>query len=118
MRITAPEEWLFDLQLWVMSQGISVWLVDLEPYEHCRVAGVVERLRIDPLSGSVDVSLIDGTGVTSALWQIRRPTPQLALVPGRGVVLDGQSTLASDGSVAFEEPTFQASDLGSVGEGA
>lgn len=111
------DRWLFDFQLWVMSQGISAWLGDVEPYEPCRVAGVVERMRLDPLEGSLDVLISDGTGVTSARWHIRRPTPQLALAPGRGVVLDGPSTLASDGSVVFEEPTFQAFDLGPVGEG-
>ena len=117
MGSTMPEAWLFDFQLWAISQGISVWLIDLEPYEHCRVAGVVDRLRIDPLSGSVEIVISDGTGVTSARWHIRRPTPQLALVPGRGVVLDGSSTLALDGSVRFEEPTFHAFDLDAVGEG-
>jgi hypothetical protein len=107
---------LFDFQLWVISQGISAWLGDVEPYEPCRVAGMVERMRIDPLDGSLGVLISDGTGVTSAKWHIRRPTPQLALAPGRGVVLEGSSTLASDGSVVFEEPAFQAFDLGSVGE--
>jgi hypothetical protein len=107
---------LFDFQLWVISQAISAWLSDVEPYERCRVAGVVQRLRIDPLDGSLDVLISDGTGVTLARWHIRRPTPQLALVPGRGVVLDGSSTVASDGSLVFEEPTFESFDLSSVGE--
>lgn len=111
------DRFLFELQAWVLSFAPSVWLIDIQPYESCRVAGVVRKLRIDPKGGSIDAVITDGTGEASARWQIRRPTPQLAVAPGRGVVLEGLTTLVPDGSVGFDEPHFVVFDLGSGLEG-
>src|SRR5687768_14191088 len=85
----STDTYLFDLQSWALSFGPSVWLGDIELYELARVAGVVERLRIDPVKGALEVVITDGTGRATARWPLRRPAPQLAVVPGRGVVLRG-----------------------------
>lgn len=60
-----------------------MWLIDLEPYEHCRVAGVVRRLRVDPTGGYIEATVNDGTGEVAARWPIRRSAPELAIVRGR-----------------------------------
>jgi hypothetical protein len=99
--------WLFELQLWTVSQGASVWLVDLAPYESCRVAGLVERLRIDPVAGFIEASISDGTASVLAQWSIGRPTPQLAVAPGRAVVLEGVAGIGPDGELVLVNPTFE-----------
>lgn len=104
-------QYLFRLQTWALSLAPSVWLIDLQPYENCRVAGVIRKLRIDPVDGAIDAVITDGTAEVSARWQIRRPTPQVAIVPGRGVALEGLTIVAPDGSIALDEPRFEVFDL-------
>ena len=95
-------------QRWAISAGASVWLMDLEPYEECRVVGVVNSLRMDPREGLIEITINDGTGEVSARWMIQRPIPQLALAPGTAVVLDGVATIGNDSRLLLLEPGFQA----------
>ena len=91
-------------QLWAISAGASAWLIDLEPYEKCRLAGVVKRLRVDPHQGHIEATINDGTGEVAARWAIRRQAPELALAPGTAVVLDGVVEVGDDGRPALLEP--------------
>ncbi|MGH2700010.1 MAG: hypothetical protein ACRDJL_12550 [Actinomycetota bacterium] len=95
-------------QLWAISAGASRWLIDLEPYEYCRVVGVVRSMRVDPSEGYIGVTINDGTAEVVARWSIRRPAPELALVPGTEVVLDGVVAVGDDGRPILQEPEFQA----------
>ena len=95
-----------ELPLWAVAQGASSFIVDLSAYEAFRVAGIVRSLRLDPTVGVVEVTLADGTGTVSASWTIRRPTPQLALVPGRAAVLRGVATVGPAGDIVLTEPQF------------
>jgi hypothetical protein len=108
------DRWLFELQVWALSKGISAWLCNLEPYEACHVAGIVERLFIDPQHGLIEVSLSDGTGTAVAQWGIRRPTPELALTPGTAVVLDGVAVIGAHGEFVIREPTFETDSFPDV----
>lgn len=103
----AEQRWLMELQLWAVSQGASVWLVDLEPYEPCRVVGVVERLRLDPRRGHLQATITDGTGEVAARWPIRTPPSEVAVAPGRAVVLEGVAVVAHDGALILQDPTFR-----------
>jgi len=94
-------------QHWAISAGASGWLVDLKPYERCRVVGVVKRLRVDPLHGYIEVTIDDGTGQVAARWAIRGHDPQLALAPRTAVVLDGVAVVGDDGQLTLLEPGFQ-----------
>jgi hypothetical protein len=103
----AFERWLAELQLWAISSGATTWLIDLEPYVSCRVVGIVERLRIDPLSGYIEATVFDGTAAAPARWAIRRSTEELAAVPGRGVVLEGMAVIGHDGELLLDEPSLR-----------
>lgn len=89
--------------------------MDVEPYERCRVVGAVQKLRIDPGGNVIEADITDGTGQTRARWSLRSPTPELAIAPGRGVVLEGVSTRDADGLVVFEEPRFTVVELARAG---
>jgi hypothetical protein len=106
---------LAELQLWAVSRGASLWLIDLQPYELCRIAGVVERLRLDPGGGLIEATVSDGTGEVTARWSIRRPTPELAVSPGRAVVLEGIAVVGRDGELILSEPTFEIVHFPEVG---
>ena len=103
----AQQSWLAELQLWAVSNGASTWIIDLKPYVVCRVAGVIERVRIDPLNGWLQATLTDGTGEVVARWSIRRPTPELAAAPGRGVALGGIAFIDDGGGLVLSEPTLR-----------
>ena len=96
-----------DLAHIAASRGASVRLVDLEPYEPCRVVGVVEHLRIDPRKGYIDALISDGTGDLLLRWFIRSPASDLAVVPGQVVALDGMATRRDDGRLIIEEPAVE-----------
>lgn len=94
-----------ELLLWAVSIGASTWICDLEPYLPARVAGIVDRTLIGPRKGVIEAFVWDGSGCVLARWHIRRPTPELALVPGRRVLLDGVPRLGETGLVMVE-PAF------------
>ena len=83
----------------------SARIADLEPYEVCRVVAVVESLKIDPLAASIEATVTDGTGRLVARWSLVRPTPQLVVVPGRRVLLEGMTSSGESGLVLID-PRF------------
>lgn len=107
--LSDAERRLTELQLWAVSAGVSCWVIDLEPYEACRVAGLIERLTLDPIEGHMDASVTDGTDRIIARWAIRRPTPQLSCVPGRLVIIEGVPIAGDDCSMILE-PAFELVD--------
>jgi hypothetical protein len=99
------------LALWAVSSGASVWLIDLQPYEFSRVAGIVLRLRLDLAQGQIDATVTDGTAEVRARWPIRRPTPELAVKPGRAVLLEGIAVVGRDGELVLKDPAFEIVDF-------
>lgn len=104
---------LDELPLWALSQGASCWIIDLAPYEACRIAGVVESLVLDPPHGSLEAVVTDGTASVVARWHIRRPTRELAVAPGRFVLIEGLPMAGDDGLVMLE-PDFEVCASGLV----
>jgi hypothetical protein len=107
--LSDAERGLTELQLWALSAGASCWIIDLEPYEPCRVAGMIERLTVDPVAGHMDASVTDGTDRVIARWAIRRPAPQTACIPGRFVVIEGLPC-TGDEHLMILEPQFEVVD--------
>lgn len=107
-RLSSDELWLADLQLWAISQLASVWLIDIKPYEPCRVAGIVVRWRIDPTEGYIEATLFDGTGELLARWpSINRPSPLRVSSEGRGLVLEGVPAVGPRGEIMMLDPRFR-----------
>ena len=86
----APEE--------VRAKNLSVWasavegalpISDVRPRQQCRVAGVIQNIRIDPRagSGSIEATITDGTGELVAKWLGRQSLSGIGL--GVGLVLEG-----------------------------
>ena len=90
-------------------------MVDVEPYEVSRVAGVVQSLRIDPNEGVLQVIISDGTALATAWWSLDRSIPVSELAPGRVVVLGGLATVGHEGSHVFDEPLIGGIALDRVG---
>lgn len=101
------ERWVVDLGLWAVSAGASCWMVDLTGLEVARIAGLVERLNITPVEGHVEALITDGTGRLIARWDTRPPTPQVAVVPGRLVVVEGLVVVREDDMMMMLDPAFE-----------
>lgn len=113
-RLGVEAAWLFQLQLWTVSRGATSFLVDLEPYEFCRVAGLVERLRLDPQTGVFEAWVTDGTASVVAQWSIDRPIGPGSILPGRAVVLDGAAAVGPGGGLVMRNPAFETAPFAEV----
>jgi hypothetical protein len=93
--------------LWAAERDDCISIDQVEPYERARVAGVVERLRIDPRAGVIEADITDGVASIGAQWPILRPVPQLRAAPGWGLILDGIAHIDVHGDLRLVEPDFQ-----------
>ena len=93
---------LIELQLWAISAGASCLIIDLVNFEIARLAGLVQKLTIDPVEGHLDALITDGTGQVVARWPIRSATPQVAVVPGRLVVAEGLAVPVGEDTMVLD----------------
>ena len=100
-------EWQHAIQLWAMSSGATSWLIDLEPFEPVKVAGIVQRIRIDPFEGVVEATIADGTGSALARWSTSDGVTQLPVIPGKAVLLEGLGPRSQDGRVVLVDPILE-----------
>ena len=106
-RLGVEAAWLFELQLWTVSRGATSFLVDLEPYEVCRGAGLIERIRLDPQTGVLEAWVTDGTASVVAQWSLDRSMGPESIAAGRAVVLEGAAAVGPDGGLVLRNPAFE-----------
>jgi hypothetical protein len=110
-RLDVEASWLFELQLWTVSRGATSFLLDVEPYEPCRVAGFIRQIRLDPQTGVFEAWVTDGTASVVAQWSIDRPILPESVAPGRAVVLDGAPAVGPDGGLVLRNPAFETASF-------
>ncbi len=99
--------WRGKIRSWAATYADCVWLDRIELYRQCRVAGIVQRLRLDPEAGELRSTITDGTSSVSASWALIRHMPQLTAAPGMGLVLEGMPRIDISGDVVFVDPIFE-----------
>lgn len=74
---------------WAESLDGTTRIASLEPRCRCKVAGVIQNIRIDPRQGrdSIEVTITDGTGQMLAKWLGRQTLAGVQL--GVGLVIEG-----------------------------
>jgi hypothetical protein len=72
----------------------------------CKVAGVVQNIRIDPRegSGSIEATIIDGSGRLVAKWLGRSSLAGIRL--GTGLILQGVAGTMRDGEFVILNPEY------------
>lgn len=82
-------------------------IADVEPRCACRVAGVVQNVRIDPREGrgSIEATFVDGTGEMVAKWLGRPSVAGIRL--GMGLVVSGTPGRNSDGDLVILNPEYE-----------
>ena len=99
--------WREKVRLWAAGHTDCLWLDRVELYRDCRVAGIVQRLRLDPFEGELRSTITDGESFVTASWPLARHMPQLAAAPGSGLILQGMPRIEASGDVVFVEPQFE-----------
>jgi hypothetical protein len=96
-----------NLRLWASAIPGAVPITQLEPRSRCKVAGVVQNIRIDPREGrgSIEATIIDGTGQMTVKWLGRSSLSGIRL--GVGLIVEGVIGRGSDTELTVLNPEYQ-----------
>ncbi len=77
------------LHEWAASIPGTVRIQDAQRRCRCKIAGVIQNIRIDPRegSGSIEATIFDGTGLLIVKWLGRQKLSGIRL--GAGLILEG-----------------------------
>ena len=104
----SPEETRAEnLRRWVSTVSGVTPIEQVEARKKFRVAGVIQNIRIDPRegTGSIEATIIDGTGQMVARWLGRQALSGIRL--GMGLVMEGNVGAASDGELSMLNPEYR-----------
>lgn len=104
----APEEAREkNLSAWAATLEGALPIRDARPRQQCRVAGVIQNIRIDPRagSGSIEATITDGTGDIVARWLGRQSLSGIGL--GAGLVLEGIVGIDPAGERTILNPEYR-----------
>jgi hypothetical protein len=95
-----------NLRAWVASLEETTPIEDVEPRCGCRTAGVVQNIRIDPRegTGSIEATIIDGTGRLVARWLGRSSLQGIRL--GVGLIVEGIAGVSRHGVSVVLNPEY------------
>lgn len=96
-----------NLRHWVGTVAGATPLDQLQQRERARAAGVIQNIRIDPRegTGSIEATIIDGTGKLVAKWLGRSSLHGIRL--GMGLIVDGVVGVGTDGDLQLINPEYE-----------
>ncbi|MFN2588353.1 MAG: DNA-binding protein [Actinomycetota bacterium] len=96
-----------NLRRWAATLIGVTPITKIEPRRRCRAAGVVQNIRIDPRagSGSIEATIIDGTGQMVARWLGRRTISGIRL--GMGLIIEGIPGEQTTGELMVLNPEYE-----------
>jgi hypothetical protein len=108
-RLAKPPEELRaeNLREWVETVRGAVPIAEVRPRQRCKVAGVIQNIRIAPGEGggSVEATIIDGSGQMTAKWLGR---PSLAGIRlGVGLIMEGMPSAGQGGECMILNPEYE-----------
>lgn len=95
-----------NLREWASSVTGTKPIANVQRRERAKVAGVIQNIRIDPRegSGSIEATLIDGSGELIAKWLGRQSMSGIQL--GMGLIVEGVIGIGTDGSPMVLNPEY------------
>lgn len=95
-----------NLRRWVSGISSATPIAELKPRERATAAGVIQNIRIDPRegSGSIEATIIDGTGDMVVKWLGRSSMQGIQL--GMGLIVEGVAGIGTDGHARFLNPEY------------
>lgn len=108
-KLSLPPEELraHNLRHWIGTlEGVTP-IEKLEARQRAKAAGVVQNIRIDPRegSGSIEATIIDGSGQVVTKWLGRSALQGITL--GMGLIVEGVAGVGTDGDLQFLNPEYQ-----------
>lgn len=106
MSLPPDELRALNLRQWVGTlEGVTP-IIDVQARQRARSAGVIQNIRIDPRegSGSIEATIIDGTGDMVVKWLGRSSMQGVQL--GMGLIVEGVAGIGTDGHVQFLNPEY------------
>ena len=96
-----------NLRKWASSVEGATPIAELRARERATIAGVIQNIRIDPRtgSGSIEATIIDGTGQMVAKWLGRSSLSGITL--GMGLIVEGIVGVAPDGEFSVLNPEYR-----------
>ena len=96
-----------NLRKWARGVPDATAIADLEPRKRARVAGVIQNVRIDPREGhgSIEATIIDGTGQMVVRWLGRPSKSGIRL--GNGLVVAGTIGRTPEGEFIVLNPEYE-----------
>ncbi len=96
-----------NLRRWASTVDGAIPIAEVKPRTRCRAAGVIQNVRIDPRegSGSIEATIIDGTGQMVAKWLGRSSLSGIAL--GMGLIVEGLPGSTSQGEPLILNPEYE-----------
>ena len=96
-----------NLEEWAATIPETTRIRDIAPRCGCKAVGVVQKIRIDPSTdtGSVEVTLDDGTGRLLARWLGRRKLNGIAL--GKGLEVEATAGDHAGEELVLLNPTYR-----------
>jgi hypothetical protein len=95
-----------NLRTWASTVPGATAIANVQPRQRAKVAGVIQNIRIDPRegSGSIEATIIDGTGELIAKWLGRQSMSGIQL--GMGLVIEGVIGSSSDALAMILNPEY------------
>jgi hypothetical protein len=96
-----------NLRRWVSTLPDVTPIQEARPRCRCRVAGVIQNIRIDPRTGSgyVEATINDGTGKMVARWLGRASLSGVRL--GAGLIVEGTPGIGEHEEPVILNPEYQ-----------
>ncbi len=95
-----------NLRNWLATIPGATPIIEAEPRNRLKVAGVVQNIRIDPSrGGSIEATIIDGTGAMVVKWLGRQELLGVGL--GVGLIVEGTIGAGSDGEKVVLNPEYE-----------
>ena len=95
-----------NLAAWATSVEGATPIAEVKARSGCKVAGVVQNIRIDPRegTGSIEATIIDGTGHMVAKWLGRSSLQGIRL--GVGLIIQGIAGISRDDEFIVLNPEY------------
>jgi hypothetical protein len=95
-----------NLAAWAKSVKGATPIAEVEARSGCKVAGVVQNIRIDPRegTGSIEATIIDGSGHLVAKWLGRSSLQGIRL--GVGLVIQGIAGISREDEFVILNPEY------------
>jgi hypothetical protein len=104
---TREAVWVDKVRTWARAVPGAHPIAHAEAGRRVDFAGVVESIRIDPIGGTIQAVVTDGTGRMRVEWSIARLTSAGRTLPGHAFFLTGLAVATPEGDLMLQDPFWR-----------